>query len=339
MVNRKPLENSTLTSPAGKVSQRSETQNEVKSVKRVVSVSLGSSKRDHRCEVELLGVRLEIARIGTDGDMAKAVSLLQELDGQVAAFGLGGIDRYLFAGKRRYEIRDANRLVRAVRRTPVVDGSGLKNTLEREVVRFLRDGLGLDLKGRKALLVSAVDRFGMAEALADAGADLLCGDLIFALGVPIPLRSLRSLRILAALLLPILTRLPFTFLYPTGTKQDRSMPRHTKYFQWADLIAGDYLFIKRNMPADLTGKIILTNTVTASDLEELRRRGAGLLVTTTPEFSGRSFGTNVMEAVIVALSGKDPEAMTEEDYRFWLDRLGFKPRVVRLDGLPPTARA
>lgn len=314
-------------------------QGEVKLVKRVVSVSLGSSKRDHRCEVELLGEHLEIARLGTDGDMAKAVSLLQQLDGQVDAFGLGGIDRYLFAGKRRYEIRDARRLVRAVRRTPVVDGSGLKNTLEREAVRFLQQELGLDLKGWKALLVSAVDRFGMAEALAEAGADLLCGDLIFALGLPIPLRSLRSLRILAAFLLPILTRLPFTLLYPTGSRQDQSVPKHTKYFQWADLIAGDYLFIKRNMPDDLTGKTILTNTVTASDLEELRRRNAGLLVTTTPEFSGRSFGTNVMEALIVALSGKDPGAMTADDYRSWVDRLGFKPRVVRLDGLQTTPGA
>ena len=98
-------------------------------MKRVVSVSLGSKKRDHQCEVELLGERVEISRRGTDGDLKAAVALLRELDGKVDAFGMGGIDRYLFAGKRRYEIRDAMRLVEAARVTPIVDGSGLKNTL------------------------------------------------------------------------------------------------------------------------------------------------------------------------------------------------------------------
>lgn len=297
-------------------------------MKRVVSVSLGSSARDHRCVVEFLGEQIEVARIGTDGDLKRAVALLRELDGRVDALGLGGIDRYLVAGGRRYEIRDALKLVRAVRRTPVVDGSGLKNTLEREVVRYLQKELGMDLAGRRVLLVSAVDRFGLAEALAEAGADLVCGDLIFALGLPFPLHSLGSLRRLAAVLLPILTRLPFTLLYPTGKKQDKAKPRHGRFFARADLIAGDYLFVKHNMPADLAGKTILTNTVTPGDVEDLRVRGVRLLVTTTPELSGRSFGTNVMEALLVAVSGRRPEEMTPADYLDWLRRLNFKPRVV-----------
>ncbi|MDD4767799.1 MAG: quinate 5-dehydrogenase, partial [Desulfotomaculaceae bacterium] len=36
-------------------------------MKRVVSVSLGSSRRDHKVNIELLGEKLEIARRGTDG--------------------------------------------------------------------------------------------------------------------------------------------------------------------------------------------------------------------------------------------------------------------------------
>ena len=146
----------------------------------------------------------------------------------------------------------------------------------------------------------------MAEAFDEAGAKLLCGDSIFALGVPIPLHSLRSLRVLAAILLPVLTRMPFTLLYPTGSKQDQTKPKHERFFRQADLIAGDYLFIKKNMPDDLAEKVILTNTVTTDDIEDLRQRGARLLVTTTPELAGRSFGTNVMEAVLIALSGKRP---------------------------------
>ena len=49
-------------------------------MKRAVSISIGSSKRDKAVEVELLGERIRIERIGTDGDMEKAARLFQELD-------------------------------------------------------------------------------------------------------------------------------------------------------------------------------------------------------------------------------------------------------------------
>ena len=61
-------------------------------MKRAVSVSLGSSKRDKAVEVELLGTTVHIERIGMDGDMEKAAQKFKELDGKVDAFGVGGAD-------------------------------------------------------------------------------------------------------------------------------------------------------------------------------------------------------------------------------------------------------
>ena len=62
----------------------------------IVSVSLGSSKRDHSVEIEMLGQSFKVSRRGVDGDFVKAESLLKELDGEVDAIGLGGIDIYLY---------------------------------------------------------------------------------------------------------------------------------------------------------------------------------------------------------------------------------------------------
>ncbi|MBV1769744.1 MAG: quinate 5-dehydrogenase, partial [Candidatus Desulforudis sp.] len=94
-------------------------------MKRVVSVSLGSSRRNHSVVVELLGQPFQISRIGTDGDFQKAIATLKDLDGRVDAIGLGGIDIYLHIGKRAYAIKDGLKLMNAVKKTPVVDGSGL----------------------------------------------------------------------------------------------------------------------------------------------------------------------------------------------------------------------
>jgi hypothetical protein len=65
-------------------------------------------------------------------------------------------------------------------------------------------------------------------------------------------------------------------------------------------------------------------------MRQERLRGVSVLVTTTPELDGRSFGTNVMEGVLVALAGKRPEEMQPEDYLHLLRRLGWSPRVARL---------
>lgn len=307
-------------------------------MKQIISISLGSSERDHAVETEILGEKVMIERRGTDGDMQKAIHLFAELDGKVDAFGLGGIDLYIYAGEKRYTFRDAKKMVRGIRQTPIVDGSGLKNTLERKVVHYLAKEYGYDLRGKKALMVCAVDRFGMAEALIEEGCEVTFGDLIFSLGLPIPLHSMRNLHRLARVIAPMITQLPFKMLYPTGEKQNKvreSQERYARYYQEADIIAGDFHYIRKYLPQSIQGKVILTNTVTSRDVELLRERGASLLITTTPNLNGRSFGTNVMEGVLVSLSNKKPSELSPGDYDELLEDIGFVPRVEVLNPLRP----
>lgn len=295
-------------------------------MKRVVSVSLGSAKRNHAVDVELLGEQCRVERIGTDGDLQKAIAMVKELDGKVDAFGMGGIDLYVQAGGRRYILREAKGIAAAAVKTPMLDGTGLKNTLERKAVGHLPEILGQSLTGEKVLMVCGIDRFGMAEAFSEAGTNLTLGDLIFTIGVPIPLHSLKALDIIARVIAPVITQLPFRYLYPTGSKQEQQIARGGRYFRDNRIIAGDFHFIRRFMPEDMRGKIVLTNTVTKEDVALLKARGVDILVTTTPELNGRSFGTNVMEALLVALSGKRG-SLSADEYEVLLDRLGFKPRV------------
>lgn len=299
-------------------------------MKRVVSVSLGSSARDKAQDAEFFGEQFRIERVGVDGSFEKYIAKLEELDGNVDAIGIGGLDVYLWANGRRYSFREAKGLISHIHKTPWVDGSGLKNTLERETVRRLQSSATVDFRGKKVLMVAAVDRFGMAEALHEAGADLAMGDLMFALGIPIVIRRWSSFQALAKLLLPVVVQAPFKLLYPTGEKQDTITPKYPRWYEWADVIAGDYHLIRRYMPDRLPGKTILTNTTRKSDRAQLKERSVATLVTTTPSFGGESFGTNVMEGVLVTAAGKRPEDMTAAEYMTMLDRLGWQPNVDHL---------
>lgn len=302
-------------------------------MKRVFGVSLGSSSRDHVAEVEMLGERISLERRGTDGDLGRAESLIREVDGSVDAIGLGGIDVYVYARGERYTIRDGLRLMQAAQRTPAVDGSGIKDTLERDTVSHLAKA-GLIGAGSHVLMVSAVDRFGMAEALVELGCDVVFGDLIFSAGIPYPITTLDELADIARRILPEMAKMPFTMLYPTGSQQvdPQARGKFREYYDSAEMIAGDWHYIRKYLPERVDGKLILTNTTTARDVEDLRQRGAVRLVTTTPVMNGRSFGTNLIEAMIVALDGRWPEAIGHAGYAGWLRRLALEPSIQMLQG-------
>jgi len=301
---------------------------------RVVSVSIGSSKRDKEYTAEIFGRTINISRVGTDGSFEKAGELMRDLAPSVDCFGLGGIDMYLWTTKRRYIVRDAARLAENAGNTPVVDGSDLKHTHEKRVVKKLF-AKNLLKKNQHCLMTSGIDRMGMAQALNDGGMDFIFGDLIFALGIPIEITTYRQINIVGGILLPVVTRLPFKWIYPTGEKQETTKPKYGNFFEWADVIAGDFHYIRKYMPMKLTDKTILTNTTTAEDVELLRARDAKYLITTTPRMDGRSFGANVLQAVIVAISGKRPDELTWDDYLDWAEKLQLEPDIIELN--PPQA--
>jgi len=301
-------------------------------MKRAVSVSIGSSKRNKAVEVTLLGEQVSIERIGTDGDMEAAALKYQELDGKVDAFGVGGADLGALADGKWYPFYSVRPMVRFVKKTPLVDGGGLKNTLENKAPAFLDQKIGdyINSHGRKVMVTVGVDRWGLSKSFVEAGYETIFGDLMFGLDIPIAIHKLSNLKTLAAILMPIAGRLPFEMLYPIGEKQEKRTPKWGKYYAWATVIAGDCHYIKRCMPDDLKGKVIVTNTTTPEDVETFRKAGVKYLVTTTPVLDGRSFGTNMMEAALVAVSGKN-RPLTWPELTEMLDKLGFEPQLQELN--------
>ena len=108
--------------------------------------------------------------------------------------------------------------------------------------------------------------------------------------------------------------MPFSWLYPTGEKQNTITPKWGKYYAEADIIAGDFPFIRRYMPDDLDGQDHSHQHHSSRRCGGTEKRGVKTLITTTPQIDGGSFGTNVMEGVLVALSGKKPRQLTPADY-------------------------
>ena len=130
--------------------------------------------------------------------------------------------------------------------------------------------------------------------------------------------------------MPVVGRMPLSMLYPTGEKQEQVTPKYEKYYQGNTVTGGDFLYVKQHMPEDMRGKIIVTNTTTPADVEFLKKRGIKYLVTTTLNFDGRTFGTNMMEAALVAVAGKG-RVLTTDELNALIAELGFEPQLQELN--------
>lgn len=306
-------------------------------MKRAVSISIGSSKRNKAVEIDLLGEKVSIERIGTDGDMEKAAQMYRELDGKVDAFGVGGADLGIYVDRKWYPLYSVQSLTRFVTKTPVLDGTGLKNTLECKAGPVLEKLIGDKITSRKVFVVTGVDRWGMLEAFLDPKYENIYGDMMFTLGIPVALHTVKSLKRMAAILMPVAGRIPFSWIYPIGEAQEKRTPKWVNYFDWAGIVAGDCHYITRYMPDRMDGKIIVTNTTTLDDMKLFKDSGVKYIMTTTPVLDGRSFGTNMMEAAINAAMGrKDPVDYAHPGDYFEVlgkvvDQIGFEPQLQELN--------
>ena len=130
-------------------------------------------------------------------------------------------------------------------------------------------------------------------------------------------------------MLPFVSYFPMSMLF-YGSDGAEQKPKYTKYFENSDLLAGDFLFMRKYMPQDLSGKTLITNTTTKENIEFIKEKGVKLVITTTPRYDGRSFGTNMMEAALTAYAGKG-RVLSDQELNNLINELGLKPTVMKLN--------
>jgi len=232
--------------------------------------------------------------------------------------------------QKKYPLRSGINLIKNVKHTPCTDGGGIKLTFESKVFQLAQSQIKQPISPRKAMMPLAADRYGMAESLHNAGFEIVFCDLMFGLGIPIPVKGLKQLRFLAGIIVPVAGLLPISIFYPTGQDQDKITPKYEKWYNYGPVIAGDFQYIRQHLPQDLGGKIIITNTTTTEDVDLLQSRGVSYLITTTPRIDGRSFGTNVLEAALIAYAGKG-RLLTQNELSDLLQQFEVKPTVQELN--------
>ena len=281
--------------------------------------------------VTLLDQEIVVLRVGCHGDLEAARQLIGDHDGKVAAIALEGMPARLDLGDQHRLHEEGKILPGVARKTPVVDGRGIRAGLERWGVTLADRAQPGIFSQKRILMTPGLNHKGLAQALGRHSSTIRYADPVLYFALP-HFPGVGSKFTLAQAAGPTLEQLkdaPFRRISPQPGAPGTA--RSADPFQWADIIAGDMGAIRRYAPQTLQRKTIVAEWATEDDLLDLRRRGAAIAITIMPSLLEKGgigrWSAATIEAALVALRS-DPQApLTEDTYLDLMANIDWSPAV------------
>jgi predicted amino acid dehydrogenase len=283
-------------------------------MKTVIGISLGRSAEDFRFTTEFLGQRLQVHRLGANGRSARVARLVDQWRDRADAFGLG-----VEQGTPAFEDPSLG--------VPVTTGAALREILQEWALRDVQQRLGSYFTNARVLFFSGQASYKLAQTMGEYTPNLQFADPVLQLGVPVLLDSLDRLQLYlsGAHYLPDWA--------PGSVVPDEVGRRWTSFLlrramRDATVIVAPAHELARFGRDELEGKTVITSTVTAPRLARLRAQGVNMVVDGAPMLGGHVIGPAVLDAMIIAATGKEPGAIRPDDYLQIIADQGLEPRIL-----------
>ena len=301
-------------------------------MKNVISISLGASSQDFRFSTAFLGAKMRVRRLGADGSLARAIELLAHWDGRADAIGIGlARDDGRLGTTAEVDRNDGARLRRAATRAPVTTGARLGDIFLEWAVRGAQDRLGHYFDNASVLFFSGTAHHRLATTMSEYTPNLLFADPLLQLGIPKLLTSLDALH-----------------LYERGAHHFLAwMPPRVVagplLGQWSQhvlrkALAKATVVVARPHELDafgieeLAGKTVVTATVNEERMARFGEKGVAMVVDASPAMHGHVLGPDLLDAMILAATGKPADEILEDDYLDVIAGLQAQPRIVYPNG-------
>jgi predicted amino acid dehydrogenase len=300
-------------------------------MKKVVTVSLGSSQQDFTFQTDFLGDRFEIARVGADDDTTKAWELMRRHQASADAIGLGEIGDHYQVGQSTLVNKETRRLLKVVTRVPATTGATLRRLLQVRAVRQVQKELVHYFNNNLVLFFSGMRNYDMAVALSDYTKNLFFADALMQTGAPTMLTSIEQLELYARGKDWILGGRRGELLEAalTGFKNMRLRSAIEK----CHVVVGTFGELKAGVGStSLAGKTVITSAVDDERQAWFKDRKANLVIDVSPNLFERVVGTNVIEAMILAKLGKERDEISDDDFIEIIEELDLQPRLLHPTG-------
>jgi predicted amino acid dehydrogenase len=286
-------------------------------VKSVVGISLGGRAENFEFRTRFLGERLAVRRVGAGGSKARAARLLEHWRAQADAVGLGFSPDDVPA-----EAADAR-----ADGAPATTGARLREILQEWALRDVQQRLGGYFTNARVLFFSGRDDYKLARTMAEYTPNLQFADPLLQLGAPTLIDSLEGLELYATGAHYVPEHLPEAVL-PGGLGDRWTHFLLARALGDATVVVAPVHEFDRFGRKELAGKTIITSAVSDRRLARFRQKGVHMVVDGAPLLAGRVVGPAVLDAMIIAASGKAPGDIPEDDYLEIIAGTGLEPRIL-----------
>ena len=296
-------------------------------MKTAVGISLGSGEHNFEFETDFLGQRVKVWRLGTDASTTKTVKLLKAWERHADAIGIAVVkDKYALPSRRDID-RDVSQLTDVVTRVPVTTGARLADILQEWAIRHVQNTLGRFFTNASVLFFSGMSNLKLAQTMSEYTQNVSFADPLLQLGIPKLLTSLDALQLYTAGAHRVLDwALPGVMSSDPVKEWNRFLLR--KAMQGSTVVVAPVHELDDFDRNDLEGKTIVTSTVSDERIAKLKDKGVAMVVDGSPFLFDHVMAPSLLDAMIIAATGKKPGELLEDDYLEILTRLQVEPRVI-----------
>jgi predicted amino acid dehydrogenase len=300
-------------------------------MRNVIGVSLGSKRQDFELRTRFLGEALHVHRLGADGSLARVGKLLHRWDGPADAIGLGLVKA---SDRLGHPSRDSERIAQlhtTVTRSPFTTGARLADVFLEWAVRHAQAELGRYFINSRVLFFSGVAQHKLALSMAEYTPNLRFADPLLQLGIPKLLTSLDALGLYASGAHAVADWVPPRAI-PTALLERWAQHALRHAMKHAHVIVAPVHELDGYGLEELAGKTIVTTTVNDERLAHFREAGVHLVIDGAPLVQGHAVDPALLDAMIMAATGKASEDLLEDDYLEVLTSEGLEPRLLYPNG-------
>jgi predicted amino acid dehydrogenase len=290
-------------------------------MKNVIGISLGARAQDFSFKTRFLGQSLHVQRLGANGSPAQAAKLLRHWNGRADAIGLRQID-----GDAEGEALRA-----LATRSPLTTGARLAEIFLEWAVRHAQTSLGHYFDNANILFFSGLANAKLAASMAEYSDNLLFADPLLQLGVPKLLTSLDALNLYATGAHLVADWVPPRAM-PGALLRDWTRYVLKKAMTKATVVVAPVHELDDFGLEELAGKTIITTTVNDERLARFKAKGVQLVIDGAPIVQGHALDPALLDAMILAATGKAPDQLLEDDYLEILTGEGLEPRLLYPNG-------
>jgi predicted amino acid dehydrogenase len=300
-------------------------------MKTAIGISLGAGDQDFELTTRFLRQRFHVRRIGTGGSIVKAEKLLRHWEQHADAIGLGVVKDSYTVGARRYVEKDSARLASVATRVPVTTGGRLGDILQEWALRHVQGKLGNYFNNARVLFFSGMTNYKLALAMAEYTPNLAFADPLLQWGVPKLINSLEALELYTGGAHYVADVVPASVMASLPVKQ------WTKFLlaralKDATVVVAPVHELDRFGKDELAGKTIITSTVNERRLAHFAKAGVHMVIDGAPMLFDHVLGPSLLDAMIIAGTGKSPDDLLEDDYLEIITDLKLEPRIVYPNG-------